>query len=112
MGRERKGWREICEDIQKSPRLTHQGKYLVEQDVLRGLRDTYERELLAAERRVGELEGALRTLVDDIDRWEDAVQKIVGKREYPWGNLEEARRLVGLDPGAPSEADPEAGEGR
>lgn len=52
-------------------------------------------ELQAERERVRQMEEALRTLIADIDRWEDAMQKIVGKREYPWGTLEEARSLLG-----------------
>lgn len=51
-----------------------------------------ERERFRADR--GELLMTLKTLVGQLDEWEQAVQSIVGKRKYPWGELEEARRLI------------------
>lgn len=37
---------------------------------------------------------SLKTLVAQIEDWEQAVQKIVGKRRYPWTDLEEAKDLI------------------
>lgn len=55
-----------------------------------------QHELKAERERASRMEEVLRRLIDDLDRWEDAVSRVIGmKRVYPWGHLEEARRLVG-----------------
>lgn len=41
-----------------------------------------------------ELLSSLKTLVAQIEDWEQAMQKIVGKRRYPWSDLEEAKKLI------------------
>ncbi len=41
-----------------------------------------------------ELYDCLRTLVRQIDEWEQAVAEIVGERKYPWGDLERATDVL------------------
>lgn len=42
-----------------------------------------------------DLLSSLKALVEDIEQWEDAVNEIIQfRREYPWGNLDDARAAI------------------
>jgi septal ring factor EnvC (AmiA/AmiB activator) len=52
------------------------------------------RALESTEKQRNELLDTLKTLTKQIDEWEQAVQAVVGKRQYPWRDLEDARRAI------------------